>query len=181
LTINRDSDEGIQKMILAVTPAEVEGGYRIGINIDTRDLVFDNPKILQHRPYTLGESIVAGVESAWTITVVTVQSFKKIATGRDNARDNLGGPIMIGKVTKEALDRGWEQFWFLVAMLSITLAFINILPIPALDGGHVMFLIYESITRREPPLKVRMAIQQVGMVLILGLMVFLIVNDILKL
>ena len=105
----------------------------------------------------------------------------KLVSGGENVRDSVGGPVMIGKITKEALDRGWEPFWFLVAMLSITLAIINILPIPALDGGHLVFLIYEGIARKEPPLKFRMAVQQIGMVLILGLMVFLIVNDILKL
>jgi regulator of sigma E protease len=113
--------------------------------------------------------------------VVTVRSFKKILTGQENVRESVGGPVIIGKVTKEALDQGWEQFWFIVAMLSITLAFINILPIPALDGGHLVFLIYEGITRREPPLRVRMVIQQIGMVLIIGLMAFLIVNDLLRL
>jgi regulator of sigma E protease len=66
-------------------------------------------------------------------------------------------------------------------MLSITLAIINILPIPALDGGHLVFLIYEGIVRREPSLKVRMALQQVGMVILLAFMVFVIFNDILKL
>ena len=66
-------------------------------------------------------------------------------------------------------------------MLSITLAIINILPIPALDGGHLAFLLYEGITRREPSVKVRMVMQQVGMFLLLGFMAFVILNDLLKL
>ena len=65
-------------------------------------------------------------------------------------------------------------------MLSITLAIMNILPIPALDGGHLVFLIYEGITRREPSLKVRMALQQIGMVLLLVFMTFLVFNDFLR-
>ncbi len=66
-------------------------------------------------------------------------------------------------------------------MLSITLAIMNILPIPALDGGHLVFLIYEAIVRREPSLKFRMVAQQIGMAVLLLFMVFLIFNDTLKL
>ncbi|MDA0378982.1 MAG: site-2 protease family protein, partial [Bacteroidetes bacterium] len=93
----------------------------------------------------------------------------------------IGGPVMIARGTREAADRGAPYFWQIVAMLSITLAIINILPIPALDGGHLVFLIYEGIARREPSLKIRMALQQVGMVILLAFMVFVIFNDILKL
>ena len=88
---------------------------------------------------------------------------------------------MIAKATKEAAEGGPYQFWNIVAMLSITLAIINILPIPALDGGHLVFLIYEGITRREPSLKFRMVTQQIGMLVLLVFMTFLIFNDILRL
>ena len=88
---------------------------------------------------------------------------------------------MIAKITKEAADQGAKFFWHIVAMLSITLAIINILPIPALDGGHLAFLLYEGITRKEPSVKVRMVMQQVGMFLLLGFMAFVILNDLLKL
>ncbi|HUF10368.1 MAG TPA: RIP metalloprotease RseP [Rhodothermales bacterium] len=181
LTVARTTDEGTERLVLPAQPEMSDGDYRLGIGVVTRDLIFDNPQIYEHRPYGVGEAIVAGFKSAWESTVATVQSFKKLATGKESLKENLGGPVIIGKVTKEALDRGWEQFWFIVAMLSITLAFINILPIPALDGGHLVFLVYEAIARKEPPLRLRMAVQQVGMVLILTLMAFLIVNDILRL
>jgi len=181
LTISRDTHDGIQRMVLSVVP-ELQGeNYRIGVGITTIDLLFSNPNILKHRPYGVGEAIFAGFNSAWESTVATLLSFKKIVTGGESIRDSVGGPVLIGKITKDALDRGWEPFWFIVAMLSITLAIINILPIPALDGGHLLFLIYEGIVRKEPPLKFRVVVQQIGMVMILGLMVFLIVNDILKL
>jgi len=67
------------------------------------------------------------------------------------------------------------------AMLSVSLALINILPLPALDGGHIVIIIIEAIIRRELPLKIKLAIQQAGMFLLLGLMLYVIVNDILKL
>ena len=101
----------------------------------------------------------------------------KLVTGSESVRDNVGGPLMIAKQSKEAADRGARRFWEFVAYLSIALAVFNILPIPALDGGHLVFLVYEAIVRREPSLKVRMVVQQVGVALSLMLMVFVIFND----
>lgn len=133
------------------------------------------------KDYSLGEAIVSGTSDTWLNTRMVASSLKRIFVGQDNFRENIGGPVMIAKVTKEAADMGAPFFWQIVAMLSITLAIINILPIPALDGGHLVFLIYEAIVRKEPSLKVRMALQQVGMVILLAFMVFVIFNDLLKL
>ena len=102
-------------------------------------------------------------------------------TGRESFRENVGGPIMIAKVTKEAAEAGARAFWNIVALLSITLAIVNFLPIPALDGGHMVFLLYEAVARREPSVRVRLALQQVGMMLLVALMAFLILNDLLRL
>jgi len=91
---------------------------------------------------------------------------------------NLGGPIAIASITREATDQaGWIGFWNITALLSITLAIINILPIPALDGGHLVFLIYEGVTRREPSEKVRMVAQQIGFFLMVALFIFVMFND----
>ena len=88
---------------------------------------------------------------------------------------------MIAQVTSEAAERGPVVFWRIVAILSVTLAVMNILPIPALDGGQLLFLLYEGITRRRPSVRVRLVAQQIGMILLLGFMAFLIFNDILRL
>lgn len=127
------------------------------------------------------EAIGVGLSETWTNTSVILTSFGRLISGKENFRENIGGPIMIAKVTKDAASRGGYYFWTIVAMLSITLAIINILPIPALDGGHLMFLLYEGVVRREPSLKLRMVLQQIGMVLLFAFMAFAIVNDILKL
>jgi regulator of sigma E protease len=127
------------------------------------------------------EAIGVGMSETWTNTSVILTSFGRLVSGKENFRENIGGPIMIAKVTKDAASRGGYYFWTIVAMLSITLAIINILPIPALDGGHLMFLLYEGVVRREPSLKLRMVLQQIGMVLLFAFMAFAIVNDILKL
>ena len=153
-----------------ITPVLKEEVYLIGVD-----------KFFNFRTYSPVEAIGAGISDTWTHTTLIATSLKRLFTGRDNFRENIGGPIMIAKVTKDAADRGAFYFWTIVAMLSITLAIINILPIPALDGGHLVFLIYEGIARREPSLKLRMILQQVGMVLLFAFMAFVIFNDILKL
>lgn len=133
------------------------------------------------KDYTLFAAIGSGISDTWLNTRMVASSLKRIFVGQDSFRQNIGGPVMIARVTREAADMGAPYFWQIVAMLSITLAIINILPIPALDGGHLVFLIYEGIVRKEPSLKIRMALQQFGMVILLIFMVFVIFNDILKL
>lgn len=155
---------------ITLSPEDTGDGWKIGVW-----------PFLEVREYGLLEAIPAGISETWITTRVIVTSLKRVFTGQENFRENVGGPIMIAKATKEAADRGASFFWRIVAVLSITLAFINILPIPALDGGHLVFLVYEGITRREPSMRVRVVMQQIGMVLLLGFMAFVIFNDILKL
>lgn len=162
------------------------GGTTYDIAID-KEAGTDSPFVLgvnqfvRLKDYTFGEAVVSGVADTWLNTRMVASSLKRIFVGQDSFRENIGGPVMIARVTREAADMGAPYFWQIVAMLSITLAIINILPIPALDGGHLVFLIYEGIVRREPSLKIRMALQQVGMVILLVFMAFVIFNDILKL
>ena len=153
-----------------VKPSEAEGTFLLGIN-----------QLVRLRDYSFGEAVSSGVADTWLNTRMVASSLKRIFVGQDSFRENIGGPVMIARVTREAADMGAPYFWQIVAMLSITLAIINILPIPALDGGHLVFLIYEGIVRREPSLRIRMALQQVGMILLLAFMAFVIFNDILNL
>ena len=95
------------------------------------------------------------------------------------AYESLGGFIMIGKAFDPSWN--WQRFWDFTAFLSIILAIMNLLPIPALDGGHVMFLLYEMITGRKPHEKVLEYAQIVGMILLLSLLVYANANDIIKL
>ena len=92
---------------------------------------------------------------------------------------SVGGFISIGNIFPSVWD--WRAFWELTAMLSIILGVMNLLPIPALDGGHVMFLLYEVITRRKPNEKFMENAQIVGMFFLLFLLLFANINDILKL
>ena len=151
-----------------VTPYVGPGGFHmIGVAL---------PQSVEKVP--VGRAVIAGVAETWEQTRVIVTSLSRMVVGRESVRDNLGGPVMVAQVIGQAARSGAEAFWNIVALLSITLAIINILPIPVLDGGHLAFLIYEGIMRREPSIKFRMVLQQVGMALILVLMLFLIFNDI---
>lgn len=131
--------------------------------------------------YGFIESMQVGVQKTNATFMGIIQGFSKMFSGDISVRENLGGPVAIANVTKQATDAGgFIGFWNITAFLSITLAIMNILPIPVLDGGHLMFLIYEGITRREPSAKVRMALQQIGFLLLIALMIFATFNDILR-
>ena len=150
--------------------------YMLGINTPSADMLRREFGV-ETRSYGLGEAIVAG--SAETVGWIGLygQLIGRLFTGKDDVRESVGGPVMIAQATKQAADAGMQQFWFMVAMLSIALAVFNILPIPVLDGGHLVFLLYEGITRREPSVRVRVVVQQVGFVLLLAFMAFVIFND----
>lgn len=128
--------------------------------------------------YGFFESIGEGYDQTIEQTTGILQGFARMLTGDISVTQNLGGPIAIANITREATDQaGWIGFWNITALLSITLAILNILPIPALDGGHLVFLLYEGITRREPSEKVRMVAQQIGFFLMIGLFIFVMFND----
>ena len=129
--------------------------------------------------YSLAESIPLGTERAFTTLMVQIKAFGKIISGALSAKESLSGPIGIMQAFGVTWD--WERFWSLTGVLSLVLAFMNLLPIPALDGGHVMFLSYEIISRRKPSDKFLETAQKVGLVFLLGLMVFIFANDIIKL
>lgn len=132
--------------------------------------------------YGFFESIVSGWEETADQTTGIIQGFTRMFTGDISVRQNLGGPIAIANMTKQATDaNGWIGFWTITALLSITLAIMNILPIPALDGGHLVFLIYEGITRKEPTEKVRIIAQNIGFFILVALMIFVVFNDVIKL
>jgi len=149
---------------------------------DTKTIGIASPTVetigAQRIEYGFFESISEGYDQTLEQTVGIVQGFTRMITGDISVSQNLGGPIAIASITREATDTaGWIGFWNITALLSITLAIINILPIPALDGGHLMFLLYEGITRREPSDKVKMAAQQIGFFLMIGLFIFVMFND----
>lgn len=131
--------------------------------------------------YNFFQAIPAGAVEAWNFVVMNIQGLRKIFRGELSFSENVRGPLGIIETFGQARNNGgWFGFLKLTAIISVILAFTNLLPIPALDGGHVMLLLYEGITRREPSIKVREAIQIAGFFIIIGLMIFATFNDILR-
>lgn len=122
------------------------------------------------KKYSFGEAIPAGFNRCWKTLSNYMTGLKQIFTGRVAAKDSLGSVISIGNIFPGVWD--WESFWTLTAVFSIILAFMNVLPIPGLDGGHALFTIYEMITGHKPSDKFIEYAQMVGMVLLLGLMLY---------
>lgn len=129
--------------------------------------------------YSFLEALPEGTQRAFGIITVQLKAFKKMFQGEINASDSLSGPVGMAEIYGGTWI--WEKFWTITGMLSMVLAFMNLLPIPALDGGHVVFLSYEIISGRAPSEKFLENAQKVGMLLLLGLMAFAIGNDFYKL
>jgi regulator of sigma E protease len=126
--------------------------------------------------YSLGQSIALGPGRAFDVITTQVKAFGKIFRGEISFKKSLSGPIGMAKAYGGTWD--WERFWRMTGLLSMVLAFMNFLPIPALDGGYVMFLLYEMITGREASEKFFENAIKVGMAILLALMVFVFYNDI---
>jgi len=126
------------------------------------------------------EAIASGLNQTWKATTMTVQGFGKIFSGKEDFRQSVGGPIKIARIANQSAEQGPLSFMYFVAVLSISLAFINILPIPALDGGQFVLNAIEGIMGREIPFEIKMRIQQVGMTLLLMLFAYFMINDLLN-
>ncbi len=151
-----------------ITPKE----GKVGIAFATKDAVK-----IQHKDYSLGESIVKGNDLAINTLTDYISQFKYVFTKK--GATSLGGFISIGKIFPSQWN--WQAFWSITAFLSIMLGFMNLLPIPALDGGHVMFTLYEMISGRKPGDKFLEYAQIAGFVFLLALLLFANGNDIVKL
>ncbi len=132
-----------------------------------------------HIDYSVGESINLGTVKAFSVVWYNIKAFKKMFAGEVSASKSLSGPIGIAQFFGGTWD--WGHFWYITGLLSMILAFMNFLPIPALDGGHVMFLTWEIVSGRKPSDKFLENAQKIGMVLLLGIMTYAIFNDIVKL
>src|SRR5690554_5360449 len=141
----------------------------IGIELDLTDLrVTDN--------YSFLAAIPAGYTRTIQVLTDQIRQFKVIFNTKTGAYKQVKGPIGIVEMMPETWN--WTFFWSFMAMFSVWLAFLNILPIPALDGGHVMFLLYEMISGRKPSEKVLETGQIIGFVFLMGLMLLIFGNDI---
>ncbi len=155
---------------LTATDVPIDGAGKLGI-------LLTEPTNIYHttvKNYNILQSIPRGLEMGWNKMVTYVKQLKLIFTPQ--GAQSLGGFGTIGSIFPPTWN--WIDFWNITAFISVILAVMNVLPIPALDGGHVMFLLYEMITRRQPSLKFLERAQTVGMALLIALLVFANGNDI---
>jgi regulator of sigma E protease len=163
---------GDQKMSARVRPT-AEG--RIGISLNG---AYQGPII--HEQYSLLEALPISIGELKLTSVLFLSNLYQLATGKASLSKSMGGPIKIAQLAKRSADNGVLEFIGFIALLSISLALLNILPFPALDGGHLVFLLYEAVFRREVPSKIKIAIQQAGFILLLVFMAFVLYNDVLN-
>jgi len=177
--VQRHKNEMIRVTLLRnsdtiVIPVEVPAGGLLG--------VYPKPPAdflnFHRKSYNLFTAIPAGVVKAYEGTGNYLKSIKLLFS-QEKAYESVGGFIAIGNFFPATWD--WQSFWSMTAFLSIMLAVLNVLPIPALDGGHVLFLLYEIIFRRKPSDKFLEYAQVVGMILLFGLLIWANANDVVKL
>lgn len=171
LTVVRNSKDTITKTV------QLDADGKIGVFPESELKKLD--LVVVTKPYTFVESISAGFQKCWQTLGRYIAGIKQLFNGKANPNDSLGSVISIGKIFPGEWD--WQSFWQLTAVFSIILAFMNVLPIPALDGGHALFTLVEMITGRKPGDKFIEYAQMVGMVLLLGLMAYALGLDIWRL
>lgn len=163
VTLIRDRDE--DPINLEITPNE--DGI-VGINPYAADRYFEFETI----EYSFFAAIPAGTNDGWNFLVTNVRAMGQMITGTGHvkASESLGGFVSIAKLFDSQWN--WQRFWHMTAILSLILGFMNLLPIPALDGGHALFLLIEIVMRRPVPQKVMEYAQIVGFVILIALLVF---------
>jgi len=157
-----------------VTLAVDRGGQRLDIKVPLSETgtigVTRQGPALEREEYTLAQALPAGVTNGVDFLSVQIKAFAQMFRGKIKASESLGGFGSIAGMFGYSWD--WERFWKMTAILSLILGFMNLLPIPALDGGHVMFLLYEIISGRKPSDKFMEYATIVGFVLLIGLMLY---------
>lgn len=133
-----------------------------------------------YHDYGVLGSIAQGWQRTVGSTKLIISSVGQIFAGNISFRESVGGPITIAKEATKYAEQGIISFLMFLSLLSISLAILNILPFPALDGGHLVFVVIEGLIRREVPLKLKMVFQQAGMIILLLFMVFVLYNDIVR-
>lgn len=159
-----------QTMQATVTPT-AEG--LIGIAFNPR---YDGP--VDRRRFSIFGALGEAILDSRNAVGAFITNISAIVAGTVSFSESVGGPVRIAQIASRSAQAGWTSFLTVMAWLSLTLALLNLLPFPALDGGHLMFLTYEGIFRREIPTKVKIALQQAGFALLLVFMAFVVYNDI---
>jgi regulator of sigma E protease len=163
------------RVSLSVTPA-AETATVNGQSVQVGKIGIAGPDRSLMRSENPLMAVYNGAEATWKWTELTVVGLYKMIVG-DISSKNIGGPLTIAKISGEAAAQGPANVIFLIALLSINLGVLNLLPIPILDGGHLLFFLIEGILRKPLGERQREVAQQVGLVLLVGVMIFAFWND----
>ena len=128
--------------------------------------------------YSALQALTLGFKNAYNVIDLTIKGVSRIFVGKASFSESVAGPIRIAKIASQAAEVGIGTYLIMMAFLSMSLAFLNILPIPALDGGHLLFLVVEGIIGRELPVKLKLVVQRAGFILLICFMAFALFNDI---
>ena len=168
---------GAERMEIAVTPDAVESAGsvvgRIGILPDA-DLLSAHTTTIRHGPV---DAVVQGVQRTWEVSILSLRMLGKMIVGQVSIK-NLSGPITIADYAGQSAQMGWLPYVSFIALISISLGVLNLLPVPLLDGGHLMYYLVEMVKGRPVSDRAMEIGQRVGMVLLFTLMAFAIYNDI---
>ncbi|UBB88899.1 RIP metalloprotease RseP [Candidatus Kaistella beijingensis] len=157
---------------------KVDNKGKIGFSTDTNVAQKEFEKSQVTKKYSLLGAIPRGFQRTIDVLTMQIKQFKIVFNSKTQGYKKVSGPIGIIKQMPETIN--WEFFWSFTAMFSVWLAFLNLIPIPGLDGGHVMFTLWEMITGKPVPQKVLENAQMIGVIFLLGLMVLIFGNDIVK-
>ncbi|MCX8112706.1 MAG: RIP metalloprotease RseP [Bacteroidia bacterium] len=180
--------EILQKLRRDSVVVEVRRGtssFQVGVRLDTayRLQAFPAVELPQEiRTLSLSDAMGVAVSQAYRITAANLKALVYLITGQARISESVAGPIGIARVAGRTFETsGWLGFLAFTAALSLILAFMNLLPIPLLDGGHLLFLGLEALFRREPSYRLREVAQYIGLAFILALMIFAFWNDLRRL
>ena len=160
-----------------------DGSYRgtIGASVQSYDLLANMPADMRREiSYNPVSAIGPAIQETWDKSVFVLASIKKMIVGMISVK-NINGPITIAQVAGETVSYGLEVYLGFLAILSISLGVLNLLPVPVLDGGHLLFYTIEAVTRRPVPERIQAIGLQLGIIIIAGIMVLAIYNDVSRL
>ncbi|HKZ75341.1 MAG TPA: RIP metalloprotease RseP, partial [Actinomycetota bacterium] len=173
LTVERQG----QRLDVAVTPRAVTERDPLGNETQVGRIGIARSSSQVYRRLGPVGALWRGAGRTWDVTVLTLVSIWKLATGTI-AASNIGGPLQIGIAAGQQAQQGLVSYAFFVALISINLAILNLLPVPMLDGGHLLFFVIEAVLGRPLSVRKREIAQQIGLALLMLLMVFALFNDI---
>jgi regulator of sigma E protease len=173
-------ERGGSRIALTVTP---EGQRELNVDMERVEIgrigVAQQRDVVTYHPLPLGESLSRGAQVTWETSGAIVSLLGDLFTGDASPR-SLGGPLAIGQLSGQAARFGAEAFFQFMALLSVNLAVLNLLPIPVLDGGQLLFIIVEAVRGRPLSVEQRLRLSHVGLIIVVGIMVWAITNDFLR-